>query len=296
MEMHWHWLIVIYLFLGGLGAGAYLTSFAAEKGWLGHNSSLSRAGYYIAAPVVAFGTVLLVFDLGQGLYKPWLLIRLLFNLSSVMTWGVYILSAFIFIAFLKAGLVYMNKKAPAMIDWAGAVLALATGTYTGLLIWAVAAIPLWSTIIMPVLFVVSALSTGLSATALLAPVIEKGKITEGREGEAHLLLIAAELIIVAVFMGIMLSGVKGQAGIDSAMQAVSGSYAFLFWVAFMGLGLVFPLVIYTLQYLQKKKVNASKGQHPYLHIATDLSVLVGGFALRTVIISAALPIWYIPAL
>jgi len=29
---HWGWLIAIYLFLGGLGAGAYLTSFAAEKG------------------------------------------------------------------------------------------------------------------------------------------------------------------------------------------------------------------------------------------------------------------------
>jgi len=68
---HWHWLIVIYLFLGGLGAGAYLTSFAAEKGWLGSNSHLKRVGYLIAAPIVAIGTILLVFDLGQGLHKPY---------------------------------------------------------------------------------------------------------------------------------------------------------------------------------------------------------------------------------
>ncbi|MBC2724152.1 MAG: polysulfide reductase NrfD, partial [Desulfosporosinus sp.] len=37
---HWGWLIAIYLFLGGLGAGAYLTSFAAEKGLLGKTTNL----------------------------------------------------------------------------------------------------------------------------------------------------------------------------------------------------------------------------------------------------------------
>lgn len=69
MEQPWRWLIVIYLFLGGLGAGAYLTSFAAGKGWIGNSPALQRAGYFIATPIVALGTILLVFDLGQGLKK-----------------------------------------------------------------------------------------------------------------------------------------------------------------------------------------------------------------------------------
>lgn len=280
MEMHWHWLIVIYLFLGGLGAGAYLVSFAAEKGWLGKNSSLSRAGYYISAPVVAFGTLLLVFDLGQGLYKPWLLIRLLYNYGSVMTWGVFILSAFIIIGFIKALLVFKHKKTPAAINWAGAVLALATGMYTGLLLWAVEAIPFWSTGIMPALFVVSALSTGLSATALLASVIEKGKISERREGQAHFLLIAVELMIVIIFFAIMLTGVKGPIGIQSAMMAITGSYAILFWGVFMAMGLIFPLIAYI-----------KKNNHSYVHIFSDVSVLLGGFALRAIIVFAALPLW-----
>ncbi len=293
MEMHWHWLIVIYLFLGGLGAGAYLTSFAAEQGWLGAQSSLKRAGYYLAGPIVSIGTALLVFDLGQGLYKPWLLIRLLFNFTSVMTWGVYILSVFIFVALLKAFFVFKNRNVPPLITWAGAFLALATGTYTGLLLWAVKAIPFWSTSIMPVLFVVSALSTGLSATALLAPMIEKGRMTEGREGEAHLLLIAAELIIAAIFLGIMLTGVKGPVGTASAAMLVSGTYALVFWGFFIGLGLIFPLVVYTLKYLKKRKKPHTHGhsEHSYLHLASDVSVLIGGFALRAMIIFAALPIW-----
>lgn len=308
MEMHWHWLIVIYLFLGGLGAGAYLTSFAAEKGWLGRNSSLSRMGYFIAAPVVAFGTVLLVFDLGQGLTKPWLLIRLLANFSSVMTWGVYILSAFIMVGFLKAYFAYKNKTAPDALTWAGAILALATGAYTGLLLSVVEAVPFWSTAIMPILFVTSALSTGLSATSLLAPWLEKGNFQEGREGEAHILLVGAELIIVAIFFGLMISGVYGPIGKESASLVVSGAYSIVFWGYFIGLGLLFPLVVFTLQYLRSKQsvkqlvvepsiaaresaATAEKGHHSYLTIVTDVSVVIGGFALRALIILAALPIW-----
>ena len=291
MALHWHWLIVIYLFLGGLGAGAYLTSFVAEKGWLGKNSSLSRAGYFISAPVIAFGTVLLVFDLGQGLHKPWLLIRLLFNFQSVMTWGVYILSAFILIGFIKAYFAYMNRVAPAALSWAGAGLALATAAYTGLLLSVIQAIPFWNTSLMLVLFVVSALSTGLSATALLAPIIEKRRLSEGREGEAHLLFIATELVVVVAFITIMLTGFKGSIGTQSAMLLISGSYALLFWGVFLTLGLVFPLIVYAIQYLNKKKTTPINNSHKSLHIVSDISVLLGGFALRAIIVFSAIPIW-----
>lgn len=301
--MHWHWLIVIYLFLGGLGAGAYLTSFAAEKGWLGKNSSLTRTGYYLAAPIVAFGTVLLVFDLGQGLHKPWLLIRLLANFGSVMTWGVYILSAFIAVGLLKAFVTFKKIKAPDILSWVGAVLALATCTYTGLLISVIEAVPVWSTTIMPVLFVVSALSTGLSLTALLAPYVEKGYSTEGREGQAHIILIAAELAVVAIFFALMLSGSNGPIGQQSALMMISGVYSLVFWGYFIGLGLVFPLVVFTLRHLRSKQVKQVRvlaarevaaivhHGHSYLTVLTDLSVLVGGFTLRALIILAALPVW-----
>lgn len=306
--MHWHWLIVIYLFLGGLGAGAYLTSFAAEKGWLGKNSSLSRVGYFIAAPVVAFGTILLVFDLGQGLTKPWLLIRLLANFSSVMTWGVYILSGFIMVGLLKGYFAFRKKSAPNILSWAGAILALATGAYTGLLLSVIEAVPFWNSGLMPILFVTSALSTGLSVTALFAPWIEKGNFQEGREGEAHIYLIGAELIIVAIFFGMMTSGLYGPVGKESAELVVSGVYSLVFWGYFIGLGLLFPLMVFTRQYLRSKQsvkqlvkepaiteresaATLQKGHHSYLTIVTDISVIIGGFALRALIILAALPIW-----
>lgn len=306
--MHWHWLIIIYLFLGGLGAGAYLTSFAAEKGWLGKNSSLNRIGYLISAPIVAIGTLLLVFDLGQGLTKPWLLIGLLKNPTSVMTWGVYILALFILVGLIKGYFILKNKTAPNILTIAGAVLALATGTYTGLLLTVIDAVPFWATWIMPVLFVVSALSTGLSITVLLAIFVEKEKYNEGQEGKAHMLLIGAELILVAVFVGMMFFGVNGPVGKESAELVISGVYSLVFWGYFIGLGLIFPLLAFIYQHRKSKQsakqpvvetssadseiaATVQKKHHSYLTIVSDISVIIGGFALRGLVILSAIPVW-----
>lgn len=297
MEMHWNWLVVIYLFLGGLGAGAYLTSFAAELGWMGHNSTLKRMGYFIAGPIVGIGTMLLFFDLGQGFSKPWLIVRLVTNFSSVMTWGTIVLSVFIAVGMLKGFLTFINKPAPSVVTWFGAILAVATGGYTGFLISVIDAIPLWSSGIIPIIFFVSALSTGLSITVLLAHIFEKGESDKGREDLTHIALILAELVAVAVFMGMMSSGANGLIAQKSAALIISGKYALQFWGVFIGLGLLFPLAVYMVQYLRGKaakravKDGSSAGHLSFLTIITDLSVLAGGFALRALIIFAALPIW-----
>ncbi|EGO62037.1 NrfD/PsrC family molybdoenzyme membrane anchor subunit [Acetonema longum] len=315
MELHWHWLVVIYLFLGGLGAGAYITSFLAEKGFLGKAPSLTRAGYFIATPAVAIGTLMLVFDLGQGFWKPWLMIGLLSNFTSVMSWGVYILSAFILAGFLKCYFAFKNKKAPELLTWAGAFLALCTAAYTGFLISVIKAIPFWNSNIIPVLFVVSALSTGLSATSLLAPLLEKGTYHEGRANQLHLLLVVVEIIVAASFIMVMLNGSNGPIGTESAKLLISGKYQIVFWGLFIVLGLVLPAFIYLQQILsQIKKTGdipqnitandvgsavlaeaaaSSKiyGAHSPLMIIGDTGVIIGGFALRMLIVFAALPVW-----
>lgn len=316
MEQHWGWLIVIYLFFGGLGAGAYLSSYAAQNGWLGKSPALQRTGFFIAAPVVAVGTVLLVLDLGQGLKKPWLLIGLLSNFRSVMTWGVYILALFILVGFTVAYFALQKKDIPKSLLHFGAILALATGTYTGLLIAVVKAVPFWNTYVMPVLFVVSALSTGLSLTAIVAHTVEKGMNTdEHKVTKIHLGLLAAEIVVLAIFLGSMLSGSNGTVGVASANMVISGSLAVPFWVVLVGLGIGIPFIVFILG-LKKlsptKKISPlSAGLHPEsapaaregaaalaephglkkVLILSDAGVIIGGFALRYVIVFASFPIW-----
>jgi formate-dependent nitrite reductase membrane component NrfD len=314
MHLHWGWLIVIYLFLGGLGAGAYLTSFAAGMGLLGNSPALKRAGYFIAAPVVAFGTLLLVFDLGQGLKKPWLLIGLLSNPHSVMTWGVYILACFILVGLIVAYFSLKKKEAPKILVSLGAVLALSTGAYTGLLVAVVKAIPFWNTYLMPVLFVVSALSTGLSITMLLSHFLEKGLHTDEKKVTGiHFGLLGAEIILLGIILGQMISGSNGAVGTASAKMLISGKLSTPFWVVLVGLGLVLPLLIsiFGLIKLSSKQTGralqpdlvpavsemegaaALEGTHGLTNIllASDALVVIGGFVLRYVVIFAALPIW-----
>lgn len=314
MEEIWGWLIVIYLFMGGLGAGAYLTSFAAGRGWIGKSPALQRVGYYISGPIVAFGTLLLVFDLGQGLKKPWLLIGLLMNPRSVMTWGVYILACFIVVALLVGFLTWKKKEVPQAFIFIGAFLALATGTYTGLLIAVVEAVPFWNTYLMPVLFVVSALSTGISITSILSYIMEKGQKTDERKVcKIHIALVGTEMILLAAIFASMFMGRHGAVGAESAKMIFSGSLSLPFWLLLVGVGLVIPILVFIMNYfklsqhqskvqskLEVASASSSEGESKDLAeefdcsrslITVDTGVIIGGFILRYVVIFAALPIW-----
>lgn len=310
MAEHWGWLIAIYLFLGGLGAGAYLSSYAAEKGWLGSAASLKRTGYYISGPIVALGAGLLVFDLGQGLHKPWLLIGLLKNPHSVMTWGTAIISAFIMLGCLRGYLAWAGKKAPGWLGFLGAVFALATGAYTGLLLAVVKAVPLWNTYLMPVLFVISALSTGLSITSLLAHWLETGEIQEGRVCQTHLGLVGVEIVVLFIMFLTVVLGFGGQAAKDSVLLMLTGTLAGYFWILLVGAGLVVPFLLYARKTLSLRQEAAALGDvgpdvfektiplsvkgHAIQERAIlicDGAVVLGGFALRALIIFAALPVW-----
>ena len=306
MEQHWGWLIVIYLFLGGLGAGSYLTSFAASKGYLGNAPALRRVGYLVAAPIVAIGTALLVFDLGQGLKRPWLLIGLLANPKSVMTWGVYILSGFIAVGLVVAFLTWKKKEIPNVLASIGALLAISTGAYTGLLISVIKEIPIWNTFLMPVLFVISALSTGLSLTVLLGHLLEKNsESNEKYVCKVHLILVLAEVAVLAIFLGLMISGANGAVAAKSANMIVSGSLALPFWAILVGAGLAFPLVAQSVRMTQLSKAHmlvptaafAEQAATGHAHsasvsvLASDFCVILGGFVLRYVVILAAIPIW-----
>ena len=67
MQTVWEWLPAIYLFLGGLGAGAFLVAATLEFSGKREEFDLcpiTLAGAILPGPLVALGTVLLIFDLG----------------------------------------------------------------------------------------------------------------------------------------------------------------------------------------------------------------------------------------
>jgi len=310
----WGLLVIVYLFLGGLGAGSFLAAACFElSGWRykRHFSSVSLAGATLSGPVVALGSLLLVFDLGAGKTEPLRILGLFANAQSPMTWGIWILCLFIPLA-LFYGLLELIEAEPFLkgMVWAriprfvlhlkpwrrgvaivGSVLAVGTALYTGVLISAVGpAVPLWSQPIlpflalpmMPVLFLVSALSTGLGATFDLAATIATPRIQGQSRGMdlIHIVVIVLEAILIGLLLITALS--SGGAAAESAHMVMYGSLRWIFWLGVVLVGLILPFVVHTLA--------VGRGRHSlWAGIGSGAGSLVAGLFLRYLIITAGIP-------
>ncbi|MBD3868208.1 MAG: polysulfide reductase NrfD [Acidobacteria bacterium] len=101
MEHHeWGWMIVVYLFLGGLGAGCMVLSGAAHLGRRGRYQGIARAGAILAPILVGVGSGLLIFDLGNPL-RFWRLF-VTFQPTSPMFIGSWLLIGFSLVTMIYA--------------------------------------------------------------------------------------------------------------------------------------------------------------------------------------------------
>lgn len=102
MESHheWGWMIVVYLFLGGLGAGAAVLSAISALTRRRALQGIAVLGALAAPVLVGAGTGLLVFDLGHPL-RSWKLFTHL-NPVSPMSIGAWLLTIFLLVSALHA--------------------------------------------------------------------------------------------------------------------------------------------------------------------------------------------------
>lgn len=124
-------MIVVYLFVGGLGGGSLVLSGLAHLSRKVHLRGIARAGAIFAPLLVAGGTGLLVFDLGRPLFAWRLFVA--FEPVSPMWIGSWLLTLFIMV-----GLVYAVLYLPP--EWAGLLggrikLKLASSLLGKLMVW-----------------------------------------------------------------------------------------------------------------------------------------------------------------
>ncbi len=289
LDNGWGWLIIAYLFLAGAGAGAFLAAVACDLLAPDWSKSLARAGSLAAGPLVAVGAGCLVLDLEAGLWYPWRQAYLVSNLSSMIAWGVIILSVFIPVAFLYAAALneitfvgrYM-KRWVWRLEVIGSPLAIATATYTGVLIAVINGVPFWNTPLMPVLFLASAVSTGLSVSMIGAAIIDIKTIrTLSNFALGHVVFLAVEglVLMLLIFMSLTRSAEAAQ----SAQMLISGVLSPYFWALVVVVGIAVPFVLTVVEYYEY-------GEMPKpLVVGADLCVLVGGMSLRALIIFSATP-------
>ena len=287
-EPIWGPIISWYLFLAGLGAGAFITS--AFLGWRHPEAtSMQRMGRIIAPLAVAVGLVLLMVDAEAGLHNPIRFFYLLMNPGSVMMWGVVFLGLFMVVAIAAFVLDRLNRRIPNWLEIAGVVLAVCVAIYTGALLGVCKTYPLWNNALLPILFLVSAVSTGMAAV-LLAGVF-KCPEEFNRVGvlkKFHFCFPCIEMLLVAALL--FITATNSTAGLASVQALVCGRYAVVFWVLFVAVGLVIPTVLETkMLFFSPKEFEESRKAH-MISAGSDIGVLVGGFVLRLLVLLAALPV------
>lgn len=289
--MVWDWIIASYLFLAGMGAGAFalaaLASFVKPE-----LKKLRMAGYVIAPVAVVVGCVMLMVDAKGGLFDPLRFFFIVSNLQSVMSWGVIILCLFILVSVVALVVMLKKGSTPKALDAVGVALSVCVAAYTGVLLGAAPAYPLWHPVVLPLLFVVSAASSGFAAVLLVTHLRGSHEPSQlGLLKKTGIALPVLETVLVAVLFAVAsaTTGSAAEVALASVTNMLSGSYAVAFWVGFVVVGLAVPLAIEVPH--RRRDADAEEGSRDGLAIVGEACVLVGAFMLRYLVIMAAVPMF-----
>ncbi len=268
VHLAYDWMIVTYFFLGGLSAGAYVFSVAANY-WKQEFKHLARKSAVLSFIAIALGMLVLLYDLGQP-FRAWRLFQT-FNPNSLLSWGVWFVNAFMFFNFIYNVLLATGKDAGGkIIAYAGLPFAVLTAAYTGMLLAQAPAIILWHTALLPVLFVNGGLISGIALVMLFSAKAKNSELLS-KLGRFVAWLIILELFMVFGEYILLLNG--GTEHVAVAKGLLSGEIGCLFLGFEIVLGSIVPAVI-----LLRARTNT------FFQIVASLLILIGIFAMRYVIV------------
>ena len=286
LQKDWGVLIAIYLFLGGVGGGAY--TIAAINSFLGKSMELSTTvGLWIGFPALLIGSMVLLVDLGNPTKA------ILAGLKPKTSWiarGVWIISLFMIFSFIHLVLhqfTEFGKTASWMniIAIAGIIFAILTMAYTGLLLGASKGIPFWRTGAVPVLFVISGLVTGHFFIMLGMVLFNEGAATAS---QIAIMATEATAVVVVEVLAIVFFLQAAYRQPDSRESAERIMQKTIFIVGYFILGLGVPLILMLL--LHFGAIDPTSGAFLGVAFIGALLGLIGGLLLRqAILICGALP-------
>jgi formate-dependent nitrite reductase membrane component NrfD len=279
--MVWEWPIWLYLFAAGVAGGGFFAAFLVNLLTRDKHKDLLQIATWIGLPLVLVGVLLLVVDLGNQERAWHLFVR--FLPVSPMSLGSWILLLWSIIAVVLIALWFSElfespEEATGLfpriaswlrpllpiariLAWIEFVLSILLIAYTGVLL-SNTSVAMWSSVLLPVLFVVSAISTGMAATLLVAVLL--GKEIPPRLGQAAAILEVYEVLALVAFLLVVPAGVL-----------ISGPLSLWFWIGVVGIGILVPFVLELVTWRTSPTI---------LVLAMAFSVLLGGLVLRAVIV------------
>ena len=284
----WHWEIPLYLFLGGMAAGILcIAAVYYIRGRENDYRTAVRITPFLAPVLLVIGLVALFADLRHKLYFWQLYTNI--RLQSPMSWGAWTLMVITPVSFVWSALHIRDifprwnwkfkwlimledffNKFKKLLAWVMLIYGIILGIYTGILLSAFNARPLWNTSILGPLFLTSGLSAGAAVTLILS----KNKEERRQFARIDLVLIGIELFLIThMFMGFLAST---QVQIEAVNMFLGGPFTMSFWIFVVILGMVIPAVLEIME-LGKFHIPA---------IVPAILVIFGSLMLRFIIVNA----------
>jgi formate-dependent nitrite reductase membrane component NrfD len=294
----WTWWFAIYLYTGGLGAATLAVTFLTDM-YLKPHRNLVLWGAGAGVVLLSVGSLMLFSHLLDHLAAIHVLNPLaMFNQPTawiawgtqfilwMMVWGVlyaipYARATPLFQTMPLVGKVLewdfvvklsgMIERFSKIIGWLAVVNGVGVAVYTGLVLQSFPAVALWANPGVPLLFTVSAFSTGMAFLLLIMYTVIKDQADEHIRvlyERIDLVLISAELVIIFSFFFYL------QRGSESAIRSWELLFNDFGWlIGFIGFGLIVPF------FLELKGVVKGWSSHVPI-IAASVFVLAGGYLLR----------------
>jgi len=272
----WNWMVAVYLFLGGVGSGAYVVgALAGFFGW----EELSSVGVVLSLPAVVVGTFFLLAHLGAPLHAYLTPARIS---TSWISRGVIFVSFLILFSLIHIIAIFAGIRGGAinLVAVLGIICALGSMVYSGALLSASKGVPFWESGIMPVLFMFSALVSGLATVLLIGYLGFSASIPDAVS--LKLALSAAGLLVgeAIVLFFFLYAAYQVPDSRDSVIALLQKS-TFVFGDLILGLLVPFVLMLTVIS-------MRGGGFTPGLMVVAGTLVLIGAYLLRHGILSVGM--------
>lgn len=298
----WGWPIAAYLFFGGLSAGTFVVSALVQLAHGNRFIRTVRVGSALALLFLGVGVAFLLAEVGvplraldvfpsfQSVGTSWMARGAWILMGCAIVFALYALVAVAPWEKMRGG-VLARRRAVLLnvLGIAGMAAAGCLALYTGLLLMDASGVPAWQTWLVPALFLLSALDTGL---ALMAALFRRLQVfgpywlaAVRRFDGALAFFLVVELVVLGVYLALMLEG----GGTSQAfLQALANESVFFLLVSTL------LMLAAALASSIAQRCGAGRGSLTPL-IAAACS-LIGGFLLRASVLALGVHGSLVPAL
>jgi tetrathionate reductase subunit C len=271
--------IAIYFYLTGLSAGSFILSTLAYGFGMEQYKPLGRVGVILATVLLIIAPFFLLIHISVP-YRAWHLFVYL-NFESPITWGSFLLILYPINCIVYGYFMFKeNMKLTRIFGLIGIPLAISVHGYTGFILAFGKARALWNTALMPILFLVSAIVSGI-ALMILVCVLKDRFFSREKKVNIPLLENLGKLLAWMIVFDLFLVGsdllvllISHSDAQEAAHLILAGNFSPLFLIVENLMGKIVPFIL----------LIVPKFRNLATLVIASLLVVVGIFFMRYIVV------------